>query len=98
MAEVARPFDTVSVCLSNGLGAVLGTVLVGKAHVIAKAGVCARRSAAERFFYCGRVMRAQMGRWSDASRASMERCTPVSPISMSSVTMMRSSAKTGIVA
>ena len=30
VAEIARPFDTVSVCLSKGLGAPVGTVLVGE--------------------------------------------------------------------
>lgn len=36
-AEVlARPFDTVSVCLSKGLGAPVGSVLVGSAALIAK--------------------------------------------------------------
>ncbi len=37
VAEMARPFDTVSVCLSKGLGAPVGTVLVGEAELIAKA-------------------------------------------------------------
>ncbi|RKP45183.1 low-specificity L-threonine aldolase [Trinickia fusca] len=33
---LARPFDTVSVCLSKGLGAPIGSVLVGPAALIAK--------------------------------------------------------------
>lgn len=33
---LARPFDTVSVCLSKGLGAPVGSVLVGPAALIAK--------------------------------------------------------------
>lgn len=37
VAEIARPFDTISVCLSKGLGAPIGTVLVGEAQLIAKA-------------------------------------------------------------
>ena len=37
VSEIAAPFDTVSVCLSKGLGAPVGSVLVGKAEVIAKA-------------------------------------------------------------
>lgn len=36
-AEMARPFDTVSVCLSKGLGAPVGTVLAGEVELIAKA-------------------------------------------------------------
>ncbi len=35
--EVAGPFDTVSVCLSKGLGAPVGSVLVGSAHLIERA-------------------------------------------------------------
>lgn len=35
--EVARHFDSVSVCLSKGLGAPVGSVLVGSREVIAKA-------------------------------------------------------------
>jgi threonine aldolase len=34
--RLARPFDTVSVCLSKGLGAPIGSVLVGSAELIAK--------------------------------------------------------------
>ncbi|MGI4984049.1 MAG: low-specificity L-threonine aldolase [Janthinobacterium lividum] len=34
---VARPFDTVSICLSKGLGAPVGSVLVGAAPLMAKA-------------------------------------------------------------
>ena len=37
VAVLARPFDTVSVCLSKGLGAPVGSVLVGPAALIAKA-------------------------------------------------------------
>jgi threonine aldolase len=37
VAEIAAPFDTISVCLSKGLGAPVGTVLVGEAALIAKA-------------------------------------------------------------
>ncbi len=36
-AQVAEPFDTVSVCLSKGLGAPVGSVLVGTEELIAKA-------------------------------------------------------------
>ena len=36
-AQVAEPFDTVSVCLSKGLGAPVGSVLVGSRDLIAKA-------------------------------------------------------------
>ena len=37
VAELCRGFDTVSVCLSKGLGAPAGTVLVGRRDVIARA-------------------------------------------------------------
>ncbi|HZY68587.1 MAG TPA: low-specificity L-threonine aldolase, partial [Devosia sp.] len=37
VADIARPFDTVSVCLSKGLGAPVGTVLVGEPELVAKA-------------------------------------------------------------
>ena len=37
IAEVAAPFDTISVCLSKGLGAPVGSTLVGSAALIAKA-------------------------------------------------------------
>lgn len=37
IAEVARGFDTVSICLSKGLGAPVGSVLVGPGEVIARA-------------------------------------------------------------
>jgi threonine aldolase len=37
VADIARPFDTISVCLSKGLGAPIGTVLVGEAELIARA-------------------------------------------------------------
>ena len=36
-ADVAAPFDTVSVCLSKGLGAPVGSVLVGSAELIRSA-------------------------------------------------------------
>jgi threonine aldolase len=36
-ADIARPFDTVSVCLSKGLGAPIGSVLVGDPELVAKA-------------------------------------------------------------
>ncbi|MGN6668991.1 MAG: low-specificity L-threonine aldolase [Trinickia sp.] len=36
-ATLAQPFDTVSVCLSKGLGAPVGSVLVGSAAAIARA-------------------------------------------------------------
>jgi threonine aldolase len=35
--DVARPFDSVSVCLSKGLGAPMGSVLVGPTDLIAEA-------------------------------------------------------------
>lgn len=37
MHELAAPFDTVSVCLSKGLGAPVGSALVGSAELIGKA-------------------------------------------------------------
>jgi threonine aldolase len=37
ISEVAAPFDTISVCLSKGLGAPIGSTLVGSAALIAKA-------------------------------------------------------------
>lgn len=37
IATVAAPFDTISVCLSKGLGAPIGSTLVGSAALIAKA-------------------------------------------------------------
>ena len=36
-AELAEPFDTVSVCLSKGLGAPVGSVLCGTENLVAKA-------------------------------------------------------------
>ncbi|KAL1504447.1 hypothetical protein AB1Y20_010853 [Prymnesium parvum] len=36
-AEFAAPFDTVSVCLSKGLGAPVGSVLAGRAELIGRA-------------------------------------------------------------
>ncbi|WP_106539854.1 threonine aldolase family protein [Haloactinopolyspora alba] len=44
--EYARLFDTVSVCLSKGLGAPVGSVLVGPADVIAEARVWRKRMGA----------------------------------------------------
>lgn len=35
--EIAKPFDTVSVCLSKGLGAPVGTVLIGSKELIGRA-------------------------------------------------------------
>ena len=35
--SMAAPFDTISVCLSKGLGAPVGSVLVGETELIAKA-------------------------------------------------------------
>lgn len=37
VAAIAKPFDTVSVCFSKGLGTPVGSVLVGDAALIAKA-------------------------------------------------------------
>ena len=37
VADIAAPFDSVSVCLSKGLGAPIGSVLVGNAEFIARA-------------------------------------------------------------
>jgi threonine aldolase len=37
VAQIAKPFDTISVCLSKGLGAPVGTVLVGETELIARA-------------------------------------------------------------
>ena len=37
LAKMAAPFDTVSVCLSKGLGAPVGSVVVGSAQFIARA-------------------------------------------------------------
>ncbi|MDE2080732.1 MAG: low-specificity L-threonine aldolase [Burkholderiales bacterium] len=37
VAEIARPFDSVSVCFSKGLGAPVGSALVGSKEVIARA-------------------------------------------------------------
>jgi len=36
-AELARPFDTISICLSKGLGSPVGSVLVGDKAAIARA-------------------------------------------------------------
>jgi len=36
-AEIAAPFDTISVCLSKGLGAPVGSVLVGPAELMGQA-------------------------------------------------------------
>lgn len=46
MAELAAPFDTVSVCLSKGLGAPVGSVLVASAERIAEARVWRKRYGA----------------------------------------------------
>ncbi|MBS3739429.1 MAG: threonine aldolase, partial [Psychroflexus sp.] len=35
--DLGQIFDTISICLSKGLGAPMGTVLVGKKHVMQKA-------------------------------------------------------------
>ncbi len=43
LAELAGPFDTVSVCLSKGLGAPVGSVLVATAERIAEARVWRKR-------------------------------------------------------
>ena len=37
VAAIAAPFDTISVCLSKGLGAPVGTVLVGESELIVRA-------------------------------------------------------------
>jgi threonine aldolase len=37
IAEICKPFDTVSICTSKGLGAPVGAVLVGKRELIEKA-------------------------------------------------------------
>ncbi len=37
MKEMCRPFDTVSLCLSKGLGAPIGSVLVGSSPLIRRA-------------------------------------------------------------
>ena len=37
VSEIAEPFDTISVCLSKGLGAPVGSVLVGSTELVAKA-------------------------------------------------------------
>ena len=41
--EIAAPFDSVSVCLSKGLGAPVGSVLLGSAPTIARAAARARK-------------------------------------------------------
>ena len=46
LAEYAAEFDTVSVCLSKGLGAPVGSVLVGFSAVIAEARVWRKRYGA----------------------------------------------------
>ena len=46
LAELAAPFDTVSVCLSKGLGAPVGSVLVASAERIAEARVWRKRYGA----------------------------------------------------
>ncbi|MET0517835.1 MAG: low-specificity L-threonine aldolase [Burkholderiaceae bacterium] len=37
VAELARPFDSVSICFSKGLGAPIGSMLVGSTELIARA-------------------------------------------------------------
>jgi threonine aldolase len=46
LRELAAPFDTVSVCLSKGLGAPIGSVLVSSADRIAEARVWRKRYGA----------------------------------------------------
>jgi threonine aldolase len=46
LAELAEPFDTVSVCLSKGLGAPVGSVLVSTREKIAEARVWRKRYGA----------------------------------------------------
>lgn len=46
MAEYGRLFDTVNVCLSKGLGAPIGSVLVGSREVVAGARVLRKRLGA----------------------------------------------------
>jgi threonine aldolase len=46
LAELAAPFDTVSVCLSKGLGAPVGSVLVSSADRVAEARVWRKRYGA----------------------------------------------------
>jgi threonine aldolase len=46
LAELAAPFDTVSVCLSKGLGAPVGSVLVSTAERIAEARIWRKRYGA----------------------------------------------------
>ncbi len=46
LAELAAPFDTVSVCFSKGLGAPIGSVLLASADNIAKAGIWRKRYGA----------------------------------------------------
>jgi threonine aldolase len=46
LRELAEPFDTVSVCLSKGLGAPVGSVLVSSADRIAEARVWRKRYGA----------------------------------------------------
>ncbi len=46
LAELAAPFDTVSVCLSKGLGAPVGSVLVSSADRIAEARIWRKRYGA----------------------------------------------------
>ncbi len=43
LADYAREFDTVSVCLSKGLGAPVGSVLVGSADAMAEARIWRKR-------------------------------------------------------
>ena len=43
LADYGREFDTVSVCLSKGLGAPVGSVLVGSAELMARARIWRKR-------------------------------------------------------
>ena len=43
LADYGREFDTISVCLSKGLGAPVGSVLVGSAELMARARVWRKR-------------------------------------------------------
>ena len=36
VSEIIRPFDSISICLSKGLGAPIGSVLVANSAIIAK--------------------------------------------------------------
>jgi len=64
LTDYGREFDTVSVCLSKGLGAPIGSVLVGPADAMAEARVWRKRS--------GGGMR-QVGVLAAAGRYALER-------------------------